>query len=709
MTNTTENFVDRNEILPLMGPVIKDGSWIRGYCPVHADGQKHNGKGGQSLGLSDTGVLKCFAGCDFKDVIAALRGPNYRREDTPPAFLRSKSPAQDEQLTKLYSYVDPSGVLIAEKGRFERPDGRKSFKWRLPGATGWGGLDGLSMADMPLYNVTALATQPDAPVYFVEGEKACDACTAHGLLAVTHGGGASTKDFGSSLDVLRGRTVYLWPDNDAPGAAYMALIKAKLSVMNCTVRLVSVQLPPKGDAYDFFAAGGSVETIEKADPDRPLVQLLAENCVKVVAPTTSGPVTFVFAEMEKKRREFVCELTITCFTDPDPYIEQLNLNSASGTTNLRRDLDTVFGKEYGWTRILNKVFGLAREAYLDQERGVDVFDLPEYVGEVLLVPPLVVADGPTIFFGDGASLKSYITSRLALCMALGTDFMGMRTPMIVPMVIDYEDSGTNFKRRLKRLALGIDAALTDVMGVHYWDAKGIPLVDQVDGLKRYIEKHGIGLLIVDSVAPACGGDPLDHGAVLDFFGALKGLGLPSILIAHVTKAMEATKPFGSAYWHNLARRTWYVQRAAEEDSDEVDVGMFNRKVNDGRVPAPLAFHVSFSESERGPVRISLSSMERAPAALREHGTPRSQIWAALESHPRTVKDLAQETNLSEKTIENTLKAGPFVQAGETRPGTKGGRPSVLWARQSSFRQSYENPYENRVNQPNEVYAREFSP
>ena len=660
-----------------------------GMCPVHADGSKHNGKGGESLGLSESGVLKCFAGCSFKDIMAELRKGQPREYSPTPTPIRSET----ERLVKIYPYVDGDGVIVAEKGRFERTDGRKTFRWRLPGAEGWDGLDGISMADMPLYGAPALSLQPGAPVYYVEGEKACDACTAQGLVAVTHGGGASIKDFGVSLNVLRGRTVYLWPDNDAPGSAYMALVKAKLSVMGCDIRLVSVALPPKGDAYDYFAGGGTVEGIDSADPEKPVIQLLAENSVKVVAPTTSGPVTFLFAEMEKRRREFVCEVTITCFTDPDPYIEQLNLNSASGTTNLRRDLDTVFGKEYGWTRVLNKVFGLARDAYLAQERGVDVFDLPEYVGEVLLVPPLVVADGPTIFFGDGASLKSYITSRLALSMALGIDFLGMRTPMLTPMVVDYEDSGANFKRRLKRLALGIDPSLIDVMGVHYWDAKGIPLVDQIDGLKRYVEKYGVGLLIIDSVAPACGGDPLDHGSVLDFFSALKRIGLPSILIAHVTKAMESTKPFGSAYWHNEARRTWYVTRAAEEDSDEIDVGLFNRKVNDGRVPPPAAVHVSFSEEERGPVRVSLSSMERAPAALREHGTPRSQVWAALDGKPRTVKDIAQETNLDEKAIDHVLRTGPFAQAGETENGPRGGRPQLLWARQSRFPQRAENlPY-----------------
>ena len=89
-------------------------------------------------------------------------------------------------------------------------------------------------------------------------------------------------------------------------------------------------------------------------------------------------------------------------------------------------------------------------------------------------------------------------------------------------------------------------------------------------------------------------------AAIRFFLALKRLGLPSILIAHVTKAMDTMKPYGSVFWHNEARRTWYVARVQEEESDEVDVAFYNRKVNDGRKPAPIFFHVSFSEDERGP-------------------------------------------------------------------------------------------------------------
>lgn len=675
----SDNFVDRNEILPLLGPVKKQGDWLMAKCPVHED--EH-----PSLGLSSAGVLRCFTGCEFKDVIAALRGPS------PVQPIRKPSP---ERQVALYEYKDASGVVVAEKARFENAEGRKSFKWRLPGATGWPSPSGVVLANLPLYGLPQLKEHPSDPVYFVEGEKACEACWEHGLMAVTHGGGASTKDFGDSLEVLRSRTVHLWPDNDAPGAAYMGLLRAKLTVLGCDVRVVAVQLPPKGDAWDFFAAGHTVEEIDTAAPAEPVVSVLAEDTIRVSIPTESGAVTLTFSQMEKRARQFDAELTVSCFTDPEPYTQSVNLNSNSGVTELRRNLDEVFGKTFAWTRLLNKAVGLARDAYLNQDRGLDLSEIPDVIGEVLLVPPLVVADGATIFFGDGSSLKSYVSAEIAYCMAKGETFCGMSTPRLTPLIIDYEDSGPNYRRRVKRLCKARDHE--DVSGIRYWEAKGIPLTDLVDPIKRYIERHGVGILIVDSVAAACGGDPLDPKAVLTFFSALKKLGLPSILIAHVTKAMDTMKPFGTVYWHNEARRTWFVQRVQEEESDEVDLGFYNRKVNDGRKPAPIAFHASFSEDEHGPVYLSLGSMERAPAELIALTSARNQVWQALSGLPRTVKNLMEETGLSRSAIEAELKAGPFVIAGVEPTTIKGGKPAHLWARQEVLRSNQQNPQQNPQN------------
>ena len=203
--------------------------------------------------------------------------------------------------------------------------------------------------------------------------------------------------------------------------------------------------------------------------------------------------------------------------------------------------------------------------------------------------------------------------------------------------------------------------------VYYWPADGVPLSDQIDSIKRKIEKEGIGLIVVDSVAEACGGEPERADVALKFFRALKRLGLPSILIAHVTKSMDAKKPFGSGFWHNEARRTWYVNRVQEEETDEIDLGLYCRKVNDGRFPAPLSLHVSF-EGEQGPVTISLQAMDAVPELL-EGTSNKNRVWAALWQ-PMTIKEIATESGLATDAVWTVLRREKtiFEQFGTVKDG-----------------------------------------
>lgn len=657
-----QNLVDRDEILRLGGPWKRSGEWMLMFCPVHGDGTKHNHRGGQSLGLSDTGVLRCFAGCAFKDVIAALRGPSYTSSPQP---LRDSG----EKLVKVYQYKDEAGTVIAEKGRFETADHRKSFRWRLPGSERWSG--GVDLKNVPLYGAWNLADS-DGPVYFVEGEKACEACWDAGLTAVTHGGGAGTKDFGTSLNILKGRDVYLWPDNDAPGRAFMTLVHARLQPLARSIRFITVPVAEKGDAFDYFAAGGDVADLAGNAPSAPLVSILAEDSVKVTVPTALGPVTLSFAEMEKASRALEAEVEVSCSaSDQRPYSQRMNLLSSSARNDLRLDLNNIYGKEYNWSLILNTALSLAREAYLQQDRGVDVFDIPEPIGEVMLVPPLVVADGPTIIFGDGSSGKSYLTFRLALSMAMGTGFCSFPVPYVPVMVIDYEDSSPNFRRRLNRLANGIEPGMAP-MNVFYWPANGIPLKDQAEAIRRKCEKEGIGLIIVDSAAPACGGPPEDSECVLGYFRALKKIGLPSITIAHINKAGDNAKPFGSTFWHNEARRTWFVSRVQEEDSDEIDIGLFCRKVNDGRKPLPIGFRVTFDGID-GPVTVRQRDLNDV-AELVEFTSPRNKVYRAVGNEELTLAEIVERTGLNVKTVEVVLSRPPFEMAGYRESNGKG-RPA----------------------------------
>jgi hypothetical protein len=683
---SNEGNVERTEILPLLGPVKKQGEWVMAYCPAHADGTKHNGKGGHSLGLSNEGVLRCFAGCTFADVMKALRerAPEIRK---PVAGARSSG--DGFTLKKAYEYRDHDGKVLAVKGRFERPnpDGgkpEKSFRWRLPESDYKDGLGGAKVADMPLWGADELGPI-DQRVWFAEGEAATEAIRARNEIAVCGGWGASQREFGDAFEVLRGRDVILWPDNDPPGREYMAAVRRHLAGIARSVAVVTAPVPPKGDAVEYFQAGGTVEALLANVVVRPTVDVLSPDHFIVRIPTDSGPVAFDFASMTRSGGALDCELTVTHLSpasEPEPYSQRLNLLSQSARAGLERALGLQFGKDgVNWTTVVSTAYARARQTFFDMDRGMQLGSLPEVTRQTFLVDTLLPAGQPTIFFGDGSSGKTMITYALGLCVALGTDFCGLKVEQGGVLVVDYETSPEAMRFRFRRLMLGmgVDASLINDIPVHYWPGNGIPLPDHVEGLTRFIERHGINLVIIDSAGAACPGKPEDSVAALAYFNALNKLRVTSLTIAHVNRADAETssyRPFGSTFWSNMARRTWFVKRDSEEESDEVDLGLMCRKVNDGPRPRNLSFRMSFSGSS-GPVTFNPQAF-REVAAFDSERPVRERVREFLvEFGQSTIAEIVEATGLANDSVKSVLYRGQDKEF--TRIGAGTGRGNkVHW-------------------------------
>ena len=107
--------------------------------------------------------------------------------------------------------------------------------------------------EKPLYNLHQLAINTDKTVFICEGEKCADALTKLGLLATTSGAAQSAKD--ANWQILAGREVTLWPDNDEAGLQYAKDVSAKLTSLNATIKQIDISLlnlPIKGDCYDWL-------------------------------------------------------------------------------------------------------------------------------------------------------------------------------------------------------------------------------------------------------------------------------------------------------------------------------------------------------------------------------------------------------------------------------------------------------------------------
>lgn len=151
----------------------------------------------------------------------------YNAPDGSELFraVRLKHPERDKVMRPIYR-----DGLRYRMGRGARPD------------AGW-----------PLY-VPPFPLVATDPVHVVEGEACADALARLGITATTSGSSSSadTADWSS----LRGRSVRLWPDNDAAGAKYADDVADRLRAIGCVVERLDVSglgLPDKGDCVDWLA------------------------------------------------------------------------------------------------------------------------------------------------------------------------------------------------------------------------------------------------------------------------------------------------------------------------------------------------------------------------------------------------------------------------------------------------------------------------
>lgn len=247
----------------LDGLKAKGAGWIA-RCPAHVD---HNPSLSVDLGDDGRVLLHCFAGCETRDVLAALRLEPSNLFPTNGHRPELRRPRALGKPVATYDYRDDAGNLVYQAVRYEPKD----FRPRRPDPSAPGGwaykLDGVPRVLYRLADV--LAADTSETVYYCEGEKDADAGAALGLLATTHNGGAENLTF-EAAQALRGRRVAILPDNDKAGRKGAAKTAALLANLAADVRIVTLPgLPEAGDLSDWLAAGGTVEELARLTADAP--------------------------------------------------------------------------------------------------------------------------------------------------------------------------------------------------------------------------------------------------------------------------------------------------------------------------------------------------------------------------------------------------------------------------------------------------------
>lgn len=231
------------------GYADRTGNYARCTREEHAGDLQQNSDGTFSHRLE--GECRCGA-------THGLRRAEDPREPPPTTTMNGG--------TVRHQIKTPDGALIAVHARKGSGAGKRVW-WE-------GNLNGHSTADL-LYRAEHLAGAPPGElVVLCEGEPAADAAGSLGLLALGTVCGAAGTLSADAAALLAERDVWLWPDNDEQGADHMERNAQALRAVGARTLMVRwAAAPPKGDAVDYVAGGGTREGLVgmvgdvEAEPD----------------------------------------------------------------------------------------------------------------------------------------------------------------------------------------------------------------------------------------------------------------------------------------------------------------------------------------------------------------------------------------------------------------------------------------------------------
>lgn len=373
---------------------------------------------------------------------------------------------------------------------------------------------------------------------------------------------------------------------------------------------------------------------------------------------------FDLLRLDRRAGELSAEVTVTG-ADEMLHRARLNLSSTDSRTRFTNHLaKRLAGPD--WPGLVEAAAWKVIEAYRQGAPAFLLKDAEEPAAAGWALEPLVLARDPVILFGDGGALKSYTSLATAVALQSGIALVDGLSPVRAFRVayLDFEWNPWPHRRRLR--ALCGPGELPEILYVPCQTSG--PLSHQVERLQRIFAEHRIDYAFIDSVGLACDGPPEEAQSALGFFQALSRLEVGSTLIAHTNREGDTSKPFGSAYWHNSARLTWYMKRERANGATAVDVGLYNRKANDGaQREEPLGLRFEFSDDAT-----TVRSIEVADVPQLEAQTLlRDRIARAVKQGAKTALELAAELGVPANSIAKTAsrwEGRTFVKLTDTPDG-----------------------------------------
>ncbi|MEN6644705.1 MAG: AAA family ATPase [Armatimonadia bacterium] len=352
-----------------------------------------------------------------------------------------------------------------------------------------------------------------------------------------------------------------------------------------------------------------------------------------------------------------------------------------GLVKTLRDICDLGGGD--WNGLIAQGFASIVTRWRDGAETVSMADVPEPDAPRYQISDFLLDQQTTLLAADGNTGKSYFALAVALSCVTGNPLLGGRlTPIrTCPVLyVDWETDQHIQSERTHRICRGM-GLMAVPQDLHYMRAFR-SIADMIRPIKRKAAEIEAGLVIIDSIGPACGAELEKSDVALRAMNAVNEL-YPAtrLVIAHVSKASRDVKAsdrtaFGSIFFQNVPRSVWAMQRTQMDDADEVDCALMHTKCNIGKRFSPIAYRMCFHDAEPSTVEFQAARIEDN-AELVDHARLEIRIRVLLrdEAHPLSAPEIAKQLETSGSSIRGTLKR--MLSAGQVVKFAAG--REVSWA------------------------------
>jgi len=333
------------------------------------------------------------------------------------------------------------------------------------------------------------------------------------------------------------------------------------------------------------------------------------------------------------------------------HIHQARLNLVS--TTARKQLATFLiarcGEPPPWGELLEQTCVMVLQRHREGEPPIRLGDLPRRESLGYRAKPLLVENQANMMYGAGQTGKSMLACYLAVLVESPLNHNDIEVEPGKVLYVDYETDETEVGERISSLQAGVQIETpTDIL---YRYGK-MPLADDIEQIQRIVLENDLNLVIVDSLGMAAGGDQDKSTDIIRYFQALRTLKCTTLTIDHLNKE---GKLYGNVYKFNEARNIFEIKGVTDAGEGRLDIGVYHRKMNNGRLLNPLGFSIDFGEGVFTVSKTDIRTIPELEAAMPLAGRLRS----TLAHGAMTVKDLSKEFSIpgrpvTEATIRNTL-------------------------------------------------------